>query len=551
MNTNIFPSFSTSTSSSSSPSSSEQHASEPPTSFVSPSNPAFLSSGSSAQPDVSSPPQAAPGNDRQHFTWKIAFWAMIFLFLALRAFLAVTLKLTPDEAYYWEFARRPALSYFDHPPMVGYLIAAFRAVFGDTELAVRLPSLLSVPVLSWVLFNFGTLLAGPRAGFFTALLFNLTPSATAVGFITTPDTPLALCWVLASAAFIHILRTSSFGGWVALGIAVGCGAMSKYNMVFFVPGIFLTLLVFPRLRSAFTGRGFWVAVLLGALGALPVILWNAQHDWISFRFQLSHGMRDAGRPFLQNIGEFLGGQLATVGPLFWPLLFWFGIRGFIDGWRRGDEARFAMAAIGLPMMLFFAFNGCRSKVEANWPQMAYLTVMPFVGEWAAAGIGLRRLFWIGGTSGLIAALLVMQAATVVIPIDPRNDVSVRLHGWDRLGAAVRELDEKMGRSALFIGQGGPLTALIGFYGGIDPDRLMEIHASNNWRIWGADRRLATGALAVYVDDGLYVSEVPAVATHFSASDTPILVPVTVNGRMLRSFRLTVLRDHKGTLLFKR
>ncbi|MBF0502954.1 MAG: glycosyltransferase family 39 protein [Candidatus Riflebacteria bacterium] len=489
--------------------------------------------------------------DNDDTLWKRRFWFLTAAFLLLRVFLALSLRLTPDEAYYWEFARRPALSYFDHPPMVGYLISLFRAIFGDTELAVRLPSLISVPVVSIMLFNYGKLLAGPRCGFITSLIFNLTPAAAAAGFITTPDTPLALCWSLGAAVFLRIIRDETVGWWLVLGFLVGCGAMSKYNMVFFVPGVLLTLLVFPRLRSAFVGRGFWFAVLLCALGAMPVIIWNAQHDWISFRFQFSHGMRDAGRPFLQNLGDFLGGQLLTVGPLFWPLLFWFGIRGLIDGWRRNDETRFALAALGLPMMLFFVFNGCRSKVEANWPQMAYLTIMPFVGEWIAAGMDRRRLWAIGATSGLLTALVIMQVLTLVIPIDPGNDISVRMYGWDKLGSAARELDEKTGRTALFIGQGGPLTALIGFYGGIEPDRLMEIHASNNWRIWGADRRLATGATAIYVDDGLYVSEVEAAAKNFSSSDNPVLVPVVAGGRTLRTIQLTVLRGHLGTLVFRK
>jgi len=50
--------------------------------------------------------------------------------------------LTPEEAYYWQHAQRPALGYLDHPVMVAGRILAGTTLFGDTEFGVRIFTLL-------------------------------------------------------------------------------------------------------------------------------------------------------------------------------------------------------------------------------------------------------------------------------------------------------------------------------------------------------------------------------------------------------------------------
>ena len=46
-------------------------------------------------------------------------------------------QLIPDEAYYWNYAQHMDLSFFDHPPMVAWLIWLGTGLFGDNEFGVR------------------------------------------------------------------------------------------------------------------------------------------------------------------------------------------------------------------------------------------------------------------------------------------------------------------------------------------------------------------------------------------------------------------------------
>lgn len=467
--------------------------------------------------------------------------------------MALVLDLTPDEAYYWELARRPDWSYFDHPPLVAWMIALARLPFGDTPLAVRLPALLSLPVICRALYLVGRdALGSARTGFFAALIPHLTPAGFTLGLVTTPDVPLALFWSLGTMAFLRILRNDVMSNWVFLGVCLAFGALGKYNMIFFVPAVAISILWFPEWRNrVLTGR-FWAMVGLAALGTLPILYWNSQNEWASFRFQFAHGFRPSNRGILANIGEFLGGQLGTIGPVVFPLFWWIGVKAVLDGVRRREPARMFLGMLALPMMLFFVKRGLTSKVEANWPQIAYLSLMPLTAEWlfTAEGKLRSRLGWVLGPSALLTLLVVVQAMTLILPLPPRADVSTRLHGWKQMGEAVRRLDERFGRTALFVGQGGPLTALIAFYGNIPPGRVAEIHGQGNWQFWWKGRQPASGSSVVYVNTDSRDSEAPllgAVCEAVLASET---LEVFSRGRQVRTLVFTPMTGYRGGVRFE-
>ena len=249
---------------------------------------------------------------------------------------------------------------------------------------------------------------------------------------------------MSAFAFIRILREDRPGWWVVLGLALGFGALGKYNMIFFVPPVAMTILAFSALRPLVgTGR-FWIMVLLAFLGTLPILIWNHQHDWISFRFQFRHGFTPSNRSVLTNVGEFLGGQLGTVGLLLFPLLWFVCVRGVRDGWRQQDPVRFFLGMLPLPMMVFFSYTGLSAKVEANWPQVAYLSGMVLAAEWLLAGPTSWRWRVVLGPNILMLGLICVQALTLAIPVRPGHDVSTRLHGWEQMGVALRDLDRKTG-----------------------------------------------------------------------------------------------------------
>jgi 4-amino-4-deoxy-L-arabinose transferase-like glycosyltransferase len=483
------------------------------------------------------------------YNYHKAFAYFISGLILLRLAMSLYLDLTPDECYYWELSRRLDWSYFDHPPMVAYIIAFFRIFFGDSQLAVRLPSVLGIALASWILFKIGcNFLKSSKVGFLAAVIFNLTPAGMAVGFITTPDTPLALFWLIATYSFLKALNDQKDFWWLITGLSLGAGALSKYNMIFFVPGVAVTILAFKRYRYLVATRRYWLMVLFAALGTFPILYWNMTHDWASFKFQFDHGMTANNKGMLKNVGEFLGGQLGTIGLTLFPVLWFVVVTRIKNSWKSNDETRFFLAWTALPMMAFFVYTGLRAKVEANWPQISYITAMLLAAEWIAAGKNNRRRNWVVGPSAFLAFLAVLQSLTMILPIPPKSDISTRLHGWRQMGEKVKKVRSDLPKNSIVLVQGAPLAATVGFYADVKPANLAEIHAAKNFRFWWNRDSLASGTNVVYVDDNDN-SEAVHHAEKFEESQS-IALPIYVNKKQIKQINVTVMKNLQKQLIFK-
>ena len=116
--------------------------------------------------------------------------------LCLRFVTAFLIELTPQEAYYWNYAVHPALSYFDHPPMVAWVIGAGYFLLGKSELGVRIGGFLLTLLSTWLLYALGKLWFNKKVGLWAALLFQLVPLFFVYGVLITPDVPLTFFWLL-------------------------------------------------------------------------------------------------------------------------------------------------------------------------------------------------------------------------------------------------------------------------------------------------------------------------------------------------------------------
>jgi dolichol-phosphate mannosyltransferase len=229
------------------------------------------------------------------------WWAALALFavaalLLLRLVYAPLLELTPQEGYYWQFAQHLALGYLDHPPLTGWLIAA-STLAGDTEFWVRVPAMLASLLTVLMAAAWARDLAGPVIAWRTALLAAVLPYFFLAGFVMTPDAPLAAAWAAALFALHRALTRGSTGAWIAAGVVVGLGLVSKYTMVLLPLAVIVWLTLERRWLETLRRPGPWLATGAALLVFSPVVVWNAQHDWASFVYQGSRRLAPEIRQF--------------------------------------------------------------------------------------------------------------------------------------------------------------------------------------------------------------------------------------------------------------
>lgn len=381
--------------------------------------------------------EAVPSDGHERRLWRAAV-AILAAAAVLRLVMAAVTPLVPDEAYYWEWSRRLAAGYFDHPPMIAVLVAAGTALLGATPLGVRL-----VPVLA----SFASLLlladlarrhGGGRAALHAAVVASCVPLAAAGFVLATPDTPLLLACALALHALDRALAAAprsgpSYAWWAVSGLAVGAGLASKYTAVLLPLGVLIAFLARPSLRRRLATPEPYLAAALALVVFLPVVWWNARHDWASFAFQLQNGLGASGSGAPGRMLDLVANQAVLVSPILFVLLAIATVRAL----RRGSDDRwFVLAVVAATTLGFFAYSALRQRPEPNWPAPAYLPAFVLLALVAARGAWTR---WIRAGSLLGAAMIALiyvQSVHPLLPVAPRKDPMARGAGWDALAVAV-------------------------------------------------------------------------------------------------------------------
>jgi 4-amino-4-deoxy-L-arabinose transferase-like glycosyltransferase len=361
--------------------------------------------------------------------------AVIAATLIVRLALSASIGLSVDEAYAVTLARHPALSYFDHPPFAFWLAGATARLFGsEAPFVVRLPFVLLFAGTSLGLFLLTARLFGAASGLWSVVLVNLVPFFTlCAGGWVLPDGPL-LCFGVAAAACLARATLSSEGrcleptragrgAWLGYGSFVGLALLSKYHAVFLLLGAGLFLLTTPARRWLRRPEPY-LAAGLALLLFTPVLVWNARHQWASFRFQGGRAVPQpagASSPLLDS----LAGQAAWMLPwIFLPLL------GVLAGaLRRGprDPRRWLLACLALgPIGVFTGFALLGSRGLPHWEAPGYFMLLPALGAGVASrlarGDRATRL-WLAGsllaTPLLLLVLLVQVRTGFVEALFPR------------------------------------------------------------------------------------------------------------------------------------
>ena len=319
--------------------------------------------------------------DRPYTTILFVFLLAISLF-RFYYILSGPLNLSPDEAHYWEWSRRLDLSYYSKGPMMAYLIYIGTAVFGDTVFGIRFMAVIFSLLSSVFLFILGKSLVDERTGLFSAIVLQIIPLFSAYGILFTIDSPFTFFWILSLYLFLKALgengladqspgethQTGKMVYWVLLGISIGLGLLTKYTMAFFYFSAFLFFLFARDQRKLFFTTGPYIAFISSLLIFSPVIIWNMQHDWVTFRHTAGQAhLAEGFQISLNSLIEFIGSQLGVITPLLLILML-----SALWRLRKKREGDF-LFWFAVPVLVFFVLKSIQGKVQANWAMPGYIT----------------------------------------------------------------------------------------------------------------------------------------------------------------------------------
>jgi len=334
--------------------------------------------------------------------WLLLALAATLLF---RVWLSAVAPVTADEAYFILWGRAPALGFYDHPPMVGWMLAPL-AAFSDASWLLRLPAVLVPPLAAlgaWLALRGGFARDEDTANL-AALAVLLVPMNVWNVLVTT-DTPLVLFSVASLLVFARAAEKDSNGLFFVSGILLGIAFLSKY---------FAVLLGLAYLVWAITSKNPR-AFLLVFLGGLPFgllnLYWNYEACWCNVMFNAINRHEDDGSGWSLATPALYAASLAYLAaPLLW--FAWQGRARLREAWRR-PGARALLLAWLVPFTVFAALSPVK-RIGLHW----LLSFLPALVLSVALALERRQLVASVRVFALLAALHMIPIAVIAaLPLE--------------------------------------------------------------------------------------------------------------------------------------
>jgi hypothetical protein len=445
-----------------------------------------------------------------------------------------------DEFLYFAMADHLTLSGMQFPPMIAMIAAAGRAVFGESVLSARVPAALGGAAITLVVLLFVRRLGGGRVACVLAWLALLAAPLFVRSSVLMHPVVFDQLWAtIALTALTLAAQEREPRWWLAVGVGLGLGALTKFSVAFTGLSVLSATLCVPALRAQLRTRWPWIAVLLGATLSLPGVMGQVTHHWPFLqqmtalrRTQLDRvGVDD----FLVGQAMMLAGALTLVLPALWSAL---------RGEPRDRPAAIAGATlVGLMLVLhgkdYYAGPAYpvligtgalvletlfRTHRVARGVTFAVLAVTA-IGLWpiGVPSVGPAGMLRYTAAMGLAESIRTNRGLRLLLPQDYAD-----MLGWrelaDSVGASLSSLSAAERDDLTLVGGNYGLAGALAFYR--DRDRLpYAVSVRGDFWAWGPGS--ASGNSVMYVGDSLAY---PALARLYETVrvlrtvDNPWMVP---------------------------
>lgn len=360
------------------------------------------------------------------------FFAFIFAVALLRLLLAPFVGLGVDEAHYVLYGLNLDWSYFDHPPLIGWVEYLFTSIFGLNEFAPRVPAILIGFFVSVFIYKLiYDINKNKNEAFLAVLALHASFLFNALFLMLMPDTLLFFLILPLIFTVIALEEKGSLSSWIMLGVLFGLAGLSKYTAILFVPPIVLFAILKKRF-DLFLNPRLLITIVLAITIISPVIFWNIQNNWISFTYQSEHVV---GAKHINWSGFFssLGAQIGAYNPFLFPVAFY----GLYQATRSKNDTLFLSALFGWILILFFTYASLYKTALPHWSALFYMLFIPIGAYYmfnykkylkAAIGFGL-----------VLSLFAYAELGFKFLPLPDYQSLHRDIYGWDKIMKEANEV----------------------------------------------------------------------------------------------------------------
>jgi 4-amino-4-deoxy-L-arabinose transferase-like glycosyltransferase len=310
---------------------------------------------------------------------------LISIATILRILLASNLELSNTEVYYWVFSNKLEWNYFDHPPIVAWLIRLSTLNnFLHTEIAVRVGAIICAATCTILIYQIGTSLDNERTGWFAAVFYTGTIyGSISAGTFIIPDSPQMVCWFAGILILCQLVNASDeepgkIKKWVIFGILAGLCVMSKLHGIFLCIGVIM--------YASFVNRrwlkqpGLYISLAITCVVASPILIWNIQHHFVTYTFHSQRITINSGIHPVNFITQLLG-VILLYNPVSFYLLVKNLMRIATGKFPIKSNALFLLLFCSMPLVSVLLIVSLFRETYAHWPGPGYSTLLllPAIG----------------------------------------------------------------------------------------------------------------------------------------------------------------------------
>lgn len=324
--------------------------------------------------------------EKNHLLLFLGAWFLISVFQSYST------ELFHDEAYYWVYSQYLDWGYYDHPPMIAWMIKLGYSIFSN-ELGVRLLSILLNTATILIIYD----LTNKKQPY---LFYGITLSIAVAhlgGFITVPDIPLIFFTAVWFWVYRRFVNNESWANTLLLAISAALLMYSKYH------GVLIILFTLLSNVKLLINKKMYVAGIIGVLLFMPHLLWQWNHDFPSVQYHLYE--RNSPVYQFKFTVEYVLGQIGLMGPFLGWLFLWMSFK-----YKPQNHTERALKFNVLGLLIFFLVSSLKGRVEANWTLPALVGLMVLTYQYIDSSNKFKKLIKIM----LPITLLVVVAARIIL-----------------------------------------------------------------------------------------------------------------------------------------
>ena len=503
---------------------------------------------------------------------------LISIATLIRCIVACYLELGNDEVYYRMYAQELQWNYFDHPPMVGWLIRITTAnLLLGNEFFIRLGAIVAAAITTWLFFLSGKKLSNEYTGFLAAVIYTATIYGSIIaGTFILPDSPQMVCWAGCLYLLIGITENANIysikkRNVLLFGFIAGLGMLCKIHTAFLWLGILLYIIFYNR--QWLKQPVLYISGIITLLFFYPVIQWNLDNHFVTYLYHSKRVNPAAGGFDINSFLTFAAGQLFYCNPVIFLFIILATVAAFKNNLMVLSSQERLLLFCSLPLIFIATILSFFKNILPHWTGPAYsglilLTACYFTRKPSITGLEKRILpkpLMIA--TALLAVIIV--AGVLLINYLPgtlgkkdkvflgEGDFTLDMYGWTNLKTTFEKIvqtDEQSGlmkSDAVIISNKWFPAAHLDYYVAMPLKKdLIAIGDTNDIHQYAW---LNTKRKTLYPGNDAYCI-VPS-ENYFNVSEiySPlfkvILVPEIIeqirNGKPCRKFYVYKLKDYSG------